>query len=85
MPGRSQIPPSLLSISLCLEFSATKFLVRHFPTKVFLKKNPLKLRIFFRDKPSKLKLVLGEVGCHSAPCCVFFAIVETEETHPPVD
>lgn len=32
-----------------------------------------------------MKLSLGEVSHCSAPRCVFFAIVETEERDPPVD
>lgn len=38
---------------------------------------------FFRDIPFRMKLSLGEVSHHSAPRCVFFAVVETEERDTP--
>jgi len=83
MAGRSQIPPSLLlSNSFCLELSVTKFLVRNFPKKLFfsneIPSDPLKLRIFLRNIPFGMKLSLDVSHC-SAPRCVFFAVVETEE------
>lgn len=37
---------------------------------------------FFRDTPSGMKLSLGEYSHYSAPCCVFFALVETGERPP---